>query len=181
MSELRSPSRFCPTTGNLAAAKPGGRGATLGAWICVIALCSVVVAARAVEADPFEARMRMLGEELRCLVCQNQTLADSQSGLAEDMRREMRTMMSKGMTDREIVDFLVQRYGDFVRYRPPVKATTAVLWYGPALALLAGLFFLWRRIARRAAAVDAAAADLSAEERAQLQSLMTDGTAEAPR
>ena len=179
MSNLRAPSRFCPTSPRSTAAKPRVRRAPL----VVLALCSLLATGEvlAAAADPYEERMRTLGEELRCLVCQNQTLADSQSGLADDMRREMHTMMAKGMTDREIVDFLVQRYGDFVRYRPPVKATTAVLWYGPALALLAGLFFLWRRIARRAAAVDTAAPDLSAEERAQLQSLMTDGTAEAPR
>lgn len=95
--------------------------------------------ARPLAANPdIEARMHSLGEELRCLVCQNQSLADSHSGLADDLRREMREQMAAGKSDKEIVDFMVARYGDFVRYRPPLKATTLLLWLGPfALALVA--------------------------------------------
>ena len=85
-----------------------------------------------------EARLKTLAVELRCLVCQNQTLADSNAPLAEDLRREVREMISKDMSDREIIDFLVQRYGDFVLYRPPWKATTTLLWLGPFLLLIAG-------------------------------------------
>ena len=122
--------------------------------------------------DPvLEQRLMSLAENLRCLVCQNQTLADSQSGLADDLRREIRGMMEKGMSDRQIVDFLVQRYGDFVRYKPPVKRTTALLWYGPGLALIAGLIFLIRVVRRRSARREPAA--LSDAERAQLNTLMT--------
>jgi len=86
--------------------------------------------------DPaVEARLRVLGDELRCLVCQNQTLADSSAPLAQDLRNEIRQMISQGRSDDEIRDYLVQRYGDFVLYRPPWKATTLALWLGPFLLL----------------------------------------------
>lgn len=96
-----------------------------------------------------EKRVAKLAEELRCLVCQNQSLADSESGLAGDLRREIRVMVADGKNDKEIIDFLVQRYGDFVRYRPPVKASTLLLWFGPfALLALAGMAF-YIRLKRR--------------------------------
>jgi len=82
-----------------------------------------------------EARLKALAIELRCLVCQNQTLADSNAPLAEDLRREVREMIAKNMSDQEIIDFLVERYGDFVLYRPPLRATTTLLWIGPFLLL----------------------------------------------
>ena len=82
-----------------------------------------------------EARLKALAVELRCLVCQNQTLADSNAPLAEDLRREVREMIAKNMSDQEIIDFLVERYGDFVLYRPPLRATTTLLWIGPFLLL----------------------------------------------
>jgi cytochrome c-type biogenesis protein CcmH len=104
--------------------------------------------------DPaLEARLHKLSTELRCLVCQNETLADSRADLANDLRREIRDMMRAGRSDREITDFLVARYGDFVLYRPPVKSTTLLLWVGPfALLALGGVvwFVLLRRRARRA-------------------------------
>jgi cytochrome c-type biogenesis protein CcmH len=96
-----------------------------------------------------EARLKTLAVELRCLVCQNQTLADSNAPLAEDLRREVREMISKDMSDREIIDFLVQRYGDFVLYRPPWKATTTLLWLGPFLLLIAGATALVLALRRR--------------------------------
>ena len=86
-----------------------------------------------------EQRFKALIAELRCLVCQNQSLADSNADLAVDMRREVHKMMEQGATDAEIVQFLVDRYGDFVRYRPPVKSTTLLLWFGPFLLLAIGL------------------------------------------
>ena len=95
-----------------------------------------------------EARLKDLAVELRCLVCQNQTLADSNAPLAEDLRREVREMIAKDMSDKEIIDFLVTRYGDFVLYRPPWKPTTTLLWVGPFLLLGAGatgLVFALRR------------------------------------
>src|SRR6267143_4254302 len=96
-----------------------------------------------------EVRLKALAIELRCLVCQNQTLADSNAPLAEDLRREVREMITKGMSDREIIDFLVQRYGDFVLYRPPWKATTTLLWLGPFLLLIAGATTLVLALRRR--------------------------------
>ena len=101
-------------------------------------------------ADPtLEARLLRITAELRCLVCQNQTIADSHSGLAEDLRREVREQLRKGASDEQVVQFMTDRYGDFVRYRPPFKASTALLWFGPAALLVVGLgtlaFVLWRR------------------------------------
>jgi cytochrome c-type biogenesis protein CcmH len=100
--------------------------------------------------DPaVEARLKALSTELRCLVCQNQTLADSSAPLAEDLRREIRELIAKGMSDKEITDYLVVRYGDFVRYRPPVKSQTLLLWVGPTILLLAGLGGLWWALRKR--------------------------------
>ena len=123
-------------------------------------------AALAREAAPLaddqavEARLVGIAEELRCLVCQNESLAGSRADLAEDLRREIRTLIRQGKTDPEIIDFLVSRYGDFVRYRPPFKPTTWLLWGGPFVLLLAGLGALVMYLRRRPR-VDAA---LSADE-----------------
>jgi cytochrome c-type biogenesis protein CcmH len=109
----------------------------------IAVLCLLPVLACAKEATPMaqnpevEARVMALATELRCLVCQNQTLADSHSELAGDLRREMREMAEKGMSDKEIAEFMVNRYGDFVLYRPPLKPTTWLLWFGPFLLLAA--------------------------------------------
>jgi cytochrome c-type biogenesis protein CcmH len=84
-----------------------------------------------------EKRMVAISEELRCLVCQNESLSGSHAELAQDLRREIRKMIGQGKTDKEILDFMVARYGDFVRYRPPVKPTTWLLWGGPFLLLAA--------------------------------------------
>src|SRR5674476_1158723 len=87
--------------------------------------------------DPaVEARLKALSQELRCLVCQNQTLADSAAPLAEDLRQEIREKIAQGMSDKEITDYLVARYGNFVRYRPPVESQTLLLWVGPSFCLL---------------------------------------------
>jgi cytochrome c-type biogenesis protein CcmH len=108
-------------------------------------------------ADPaLEARMMSIASELRCLVCQNQTVADSHAGLAEDLRREIRTQLEQGKSQAEIIDFMTARYGDFVLYRPPFKATTALLWLGPALLLLIALSTLVVVLRRRAALADSA-------------------------
>lgn len=96
-----------------------------------------------------EARVQSIASELRCLVCQNQTVADSHSGLAEDLRRQVREMIAKGNSDQQIIDFMTARYGDFVLYRPPVKSTTALLWYGPALLLVGGVAALVLVLRRR--------------------------------
>ena len=91
-----------------------------------------------------ERRYKELAAELRCLVCQNQSLADSNAELAADLRRVVHGMILAGASDREIVDFLLERYGDFVLYRPPLRESTLLLWLGPFAALAAGAFVLFR-------------------------------------
>lgn len=107
-------------------------------------------AAEAVPAatDPqIERRVMALAEELRCLVCQNQSLADSHAPLAIDLKNQVRDKLRQGMSERQIVEYMVERYGDFVRYRPPVKATTLLLWFGPLLLLVSGVGALYYRLA----------------------------------
>jgi cytochrome c-type biogenesis protein CcmH len=100
------------------------------------------------EQDPVAARRAVaLSEKLRCLVCQNQSIAESNAELAVDLRRQINEQIAAGRSDGEIVDFMVQRYGDFVLYRPPFKASTVLLWLGPALLLVLGLLTL-RRVLR---------------------------------
>ena len=94
-------------------------------------------------------RVSALAHELRCLVCQNQTLADSNAPLAVDLRNQIRDQLKGGASERDVLDFMVARYGDFVLYRPPFKATTLLLWAGPFLLLLLGAVILLRRLARR--------------------------------
>src|SRR5437016_5083952 len=117
----------------------------------VICFATVALAKEAKPAeDPqIEQRMRALTEQLRCLVCQNETLADSRADLAEDLRKEIREQMKAGKSDREIIAFLTQRYGDFVLYKPPVKATTYLLWFGPFVFLLGGTLLLYRYVKHR--------------------------------
>ncbi|HKC30338.1 MAG TPA: cytochrome c-type biogenesis protein [Burkholderiales bacterium] len=90
-----------------------------------------------------------LAAELRCLVCQNQSLAESNAGLAVDLRNQIREQLARGASEREVVDFMVARYGDFVLYRPPLKASTFFLWFGPFVLLIAGIYVLIRRIRRQ--------------------------------
>ena len=101
-----------------------------------------------VSEDPeLEKRVMALAEELRCLVCQNQTLADSHAALAIDLKNRIRELLREGKTEREVLDFMVQRYGDFVLYRPPLRATTALLWAGPFILLALGVtgWIAWLR------------------------------------
>jgi cytochrome c-type biogenesis protein CcmH len=100
-------------------------------------------------ASDLDKRTAALAEELRCLVCQNQTLAESNAPLAVDLRNQMREQLSKGASEREVREFMVARYGDFVLYKPPFKASTAALWLGPFALLLAGAVLLVRRVRRR--------------------------------
>jgi cytochrome c-type biogenesis protein CcmH len=111
-------------------------------------LMAVAAVAQAPKDAALEARLKALSEELRCLVCQNQTLADSTAPLAEDLRREVRELAQQGKTDAEIKQYLVARYGDFVLYKPPVKPTTWILWFGPFAFLLGGAL-LWFVVLRR--------------------------------
>ena len=115
--------------------------ARMCAWLllAMLSLAAFAKDAPSAATDPVvEARMLRITGELRCLVCQNQTIADSHAGLAEDLREEVRIMLRKGESDEQIVKYMTDRYGDFVLYRPPVKATTMLLWFGPAVLLLGG-------------------------------------------
>lgn len=113
-----------------------------------------------------EKRLINLSEKLRCLVCQNESLASSHAELAEDLRREVREMIEKGMTDKEITDYLVARYGDFVLYDPPVKETTMLLWYGPFGLLLIGLAVLFYQLRKRRSRVPETELTPEAQQRA---------------
>ena len=101
------------------------------------------------DAAALDRRVQDVTAELRCLVCQNQTIADSHAELALMLKRQVRDMLAHGATDQQAIDFMVQRYGDFVLYRPPVKASTWLLWFGPFGLLLAGLALLFARLRAR--------------------------------
>lgn len=122
---------------------------------CIALLLGACMAAAGAEpaanADPaLERRVAALSQQLRCVVCQNQTIADSQAELAVDLRRQVREKLARGDSERDVIDFMVQRYGDFVLYRPPLKSSTLVLWFGPLLLLGGGLLaFAFRLAARR--------------------------------
>ena len=104
------------------------------------------------QEDPgLERRVTSLAHELRCLVCQNQTIADSNAPLAQDLRNQIREQLKAGKSERDVIDFMVARYGDFVLYRPPFKASTVALWGGPFVLLLLGILILTRRLAARRA------------------------------
>jgi cytochrome c-type biogenesis protein CcmH len=120
-----------------------------------------------------EDRFKELIAELRCLVCQNQSLIDSDAGLADDLRHEVYELMEQGQSDDQIIEFLVTRYGDFVLYEPPVKPSTYILWYGPAALLLFGLLLLARTLWQRRAQAHSEAA-FSEQERQRLQQLLND-------
>ncbi|CAN7351877.1 cytochrome c-type biogenesis protein [Duganella sp. LjRoot269] len=105
---------------------------------CTAMLCCVVQAAPPADAA-LELRVNHVAEQLRCLVCQNQTIADSHAQLALDLKNEARTQLAQGRSEQDVIDFMVQRYGDFVLYRPPFKPNTWLLWTGPFLLLAAGL------------------------------------------
>jgi len=142
--------------------------------LVMAALCGYAVAKEAAptaEDVVVEKRMVAISEELRCLVCQNESLAGSQADLAKDLRREIREQIAKGRSDQEILDFMVGRYGDFVRYRPPLKGTTFLLWFGPFVLLVVGVIALVVILRRRGRRVAPAAA-LSAEELQKAEALL---------
>ncbi len=121
--------------------------------------------------DPaIEERFKALTLELRCLKCQNQTIFDSKAGLADDLRKQIRDQMHEGKSDEQIVDYLVARYGDFVRYRPPLKPATVLLWFGPALLFVVGVTVLIIQLRKRRKLVDDT--PLSDEERERVQMLL---------
>ena len=121
--------------------------------------------------DPvIEQRLAKLSHELRCLQCQNQTLADSPSDLAADLRREIRAQMKAGKSDQEIIAFLTQRYGQFILYRPRVSPLTYLLWFGPFVFLLGGLVVLFRYIKQRRDEITEQ--PLTAEERRRAEEML---------
>jgi cytochrome c-type biogenesis protein CcmH len=133
------------------------------------ALLIVMVASHCWAQDPgLERRAIALERELRCLVCQNQTLAESTAPLAMDLRNQIREQLAAGKSEREITDYMVARYGDFVLYRPPLKATTVLLWVGPFLFLLGGFYLLARVLRHRRVA----APELSDAERSRAAKLL---------
>ena len=116
----------------------------------LIFLLSFEMPAWATEDAALEQRVQRISEELRCLVSQNQTIADSSADLAVDLKNQVREKLKQGVSEKDIITFMTERYGDFVLYRPPVKATTWLLWFGPGLLLVAGLVALFMRLRRRA-------------------------------
>lgn len=130
--------------------------------------------ARPLSDDPVsEQRLQAISAELRCLVCQNETIASSNADLAKDLRREIRGMIQAGQSDQQIIDFMVARYGDFVLYRPPFKATTLLLWGGPLIFLVLGIGALQFYLRRRNRVLQAAR-PLSGEEARRADALLTE-------
>jgi cytochrome c-type biogenesis protein CcmH len=118
--------------------------------LCALTPSVIARDAQPVGEDPaVEQRLHKLSQELRCLVCQNETLADSRADLAEDLRREIREQIKAGKSDKEIIEFLTARYGQFILYRPRVTPATYLLWFGPFVLLLGGLFVLFHYIKQR--------------------------------
>ena len=145
----------------------------LAALVCLMAGNPLLAkeAAPLAQDEATEKRLVAISSELRCLVCQNESLSGSNAELANDLRREIRAQIKDGKTDGEIRDFMVSRYGDFVLYRPPLKATTLLLWFGPGLLFVGGLLALIRYLRRRNSAIKDA--PLSAQEQAELDRLLS--------
>ena len=146
-------------------------------WLtmCMLVLALGAPSVHAAEAVPLaeeeavEKRLVVIADELRCLVCQNESLAGSRADLALDLRREIRKLIKEGKTDREILDFMVSRYGDFVLYRPPFKPSTWLLWTAPFVLMVAGVGGLAWQLKRRRQTP----APLSAEDQARAAELLT--------
>ena len=140
------------------------------AWLAA-AHIGLAAPAPDVAADrALEARVQALAAELRCLVCQNQSLADSHADLALDLKQQVREQLRAGRSEAEVLSYMTARYGDFVLYRPPLKATTVLLWAGPALLVLLGGLLLWRSLSGRAAPAEATG--LAEAERLRAESLL---------
>ena len=146
-------------------------------WFIVLMLAFATLGVQAKEAAPLaqdeavEKRLVDISSELRCLVCQNESLSGSHAELAYDLRHEIRSMIKEGKSDKEIMGFMVDRYGDFVRYRPPLKGSTLLLWFGPGLFMVGGLSALVLYLRRRNKAIDDL--PLSAQEQGEVDRLLT--------
>lgn len=139
----------------------------LCAWLSPAAVWAAEAPAQVPPASAVQVRMMTLAADLRCLVCQNQNLADSHAELAVDLRRQILEQMQQGRSDQQIRDYLVARYGDFVLYNPPLKRSTALLWFGPALLVLLGLWAVRRSLRDSAAAATAPPMPAEALQRAE--------------
>jgi len=145
-------------------------------WLALILALQCAFSSYANEAAPLaedpvvEQRLTIIAEELRCLVCQNESLAGSRADLAMDLRREVRSLIKSGKTDAEIKEFLVSRYGDFVLYRPPVKPTTLLLWFGPLILLIGAVWILISIVRRSQRLTDTPVLD--DQQRAKAQALL---------
>jgi cytochrome c-type biogenesis protein CcmH len=141
-------------------------------FLCVLCVLTINPVFAAPD-EAIEKRFNAIAAELRCLVCQNESLAASNAELAHDLRREIRNMIQAGQSDAEIMDFMVARYGDFVRYRPPLKGSTLLLWCGPALLFIGGVGGLFVYLRRRARAGEQ---PLSEAERNEAERLLRGDT-----
>ena len=141
------------------------------AWlVCVLSIAQAKVAPNT-SADPvLEAKMMVIAEELRCLVCQNETIAASNADLAVDLKNQIRIKLNEGQSQKQILDFMVQRYGDFVLYRPPLKTTTVLLWLGPFTLLAIAVLMLVLNVRRRRRSVQPSA--LSDADAAKARALL---------
>ena len=149
--------------------------AALAALLLAFAALAWGQAEEVANPDPaVEQRLKDLGEELRCLVCQNQTIADSNAPLALDLRNQIRVQVKQGRSDDEIRAYMTERYGDFVLYKPPFKATTAVLWIGPFALIAVGAFVLWVVVRRKP--VPTAAPAEKAKRREDIAALLEKGS-----
>lgn len=154
---------------------------TLKRAAAAVALAAALAAAPAIEAreaaptafDPVaHERVVQVSEQLRCLVCQNQSIAESNAELAVDLRNQVIEQVKAGKTNKEIVDYMVERYGDFVLYRPPFKSTTYILWLGPVALFLIGLGAFYVNLRRRKRVVASEAKPLTADEQALAADLL---------
>ena len=153
-------------------------------WPWMLALMVWAAWGQAMAADApspadvaLEKRVMKLSEELRCLVCQNQTIADSNADLAVDLKNQVRDQLRQGKSEDDIIKYMVARYGDFLLYRPPVKITTLMLWFGPPLLLLSGLWLFVRTVLRRRAGKSR---PLSAAEQARVRTLLDSAGGDRP-
>jgi cytochrome c-type biogenesis protein CcmH len=149
--------------------------------LCIAALPALQQTARAGEAAPTEfdpgTHKRVLGisQQLRCLVCQNQSIADSNAELAVDLRNQVVAQIKQGRTDKEIISYMVERYGDFVLYNPPLKASTVILWVGPAVLFFVALIWGYVALRRRKVIVSQTERRLTAEEKKRAEELLRGG------
>jgi cytochrome c-type biogenesis protein CcmH len=170
--------RLCSPRSNVSLLK---RAAALSALAFLFVVATAALAGEAAPAadDPaLEKRVNALASELRCLVCQNQSIADSNAGLAIDLKNQVREKLKQGESEAQIVGFMVERYGDFVLYRPPLKGSTLMLWFGPPLLLIAGLAVLYRRTRRAAPEGET---ELTAAERERAARLLATGNGSEAR